>query len=159
MNLRMSISPPSEPLHLVPEFDLSADYESLVMDVCELLSEAGCEFKVQGFGQRDWPVDVSYDLSTVMEQLPEVTAALEKDQRAAIDLYGQGVERGLTFDPSGDLVAIRCSSRTDWTPEPDTELAPRGEVIRLFAGLASDFKTALEYTCPSVAEVRPFTDW
>lgn len=155
----MSVTPPPEQLHRTPEFDLSVDYESLVMDACELLSEAGCRFHVGGFGQSPWPVDVSYDLSTVIEQLPAAIAALRNGDSAVIDLYGQGVERGLTFEPVGDLVAIRCSSRSAWTPDPDTEQVSPSEATALIEGLASDFKTALERTCPSLALIEPFKHW
>lgn len=155
----MSVTPPTEQLRRTPEFDLSVDYESLVMDACELLSEAGCDFHVEGFGQKDWPVDVSYDLSTVMEQLPAAIAALQHGESAVIDFYGQGVERGLTFEPVGDLVAVRCSSRTNWTPNPDREQASPREVTTLLEGLAGDFKIALERTCPSLALIEPFKHW
>jgi hypothetical protein len=159
MNLRMSVTPPSEQLHRTPEFDLSVDYESLIMDACELLSEAGCEFHVEGFGQRAWPVDVSYDLSTVMEQLPIAMAALQHGGSAVIDFYGQGVERGLTFETVGDLVTVHCASRTDWTPEPETEQVSQREAAALLEGLAGDFKVALERTCPALALMEPFKHW
>jgi hypothetical protein len=32
------------------------DYDSLVMDSCDLLSHADCRFIVSGFGQVEWPV-------------------------------------------------------------------------------------------------------
>jgi hypothetical protein len=156
--LRLSIIPPAGQLHLVPEFDLSADYESLVMNSCELLSESGCRFHAEGFGQSHWPVDVSYDLSSVMEQLPSAIAALKCGERTTIDFYGQGVERSLTFVPAGDGVAIHCSSRTDWEPIPCREWASQRDVLALFADLANDFKSALSRTCPSVAQIRPFKD-
>ncbi|MGP3973162.1 hypothetical protein ACTWQF_03825 [Streptomyces sp. 8N114] len=159
MNLSMSITPPSNQSPLTPDFDLSTDYESLVMDSCELLSQTNCKFEISGFGQDSWPVDVSYDLSSVIEQLPAALTALQKDVEAVIDLYGQGIERALTFTPGGETVTIRCSSRSRWQPDPSEEQAVRQDVHRLFTNLAREFKAALESACPIVAETPPFADW
>ncbi len=88
------------------------------MEVCEFLGDTGYAFRISGFGQAEWPVDVWYDLSTLVEQLPDALAALRRGEPAEIDLYGQGVERTLIFEPAGDVVSITCSSRTRWQPEP-----------------------------------------
>ncbi|GAB2830168.1 hypothetical protein [Streptomyces daliensis] len=159
MNLHMSIVFPSEQLSLTPDFDLTSDYEVLVMDVCELLSETDCRFVMGGFGQDPWPVDVSYDLSSVMEQLPTAISDLRRRGEAVIDLYGQGVQRRLTFAPTGDLVNIRCSSDTRWQPDPAAEQVSYEEALRLLEGLKKDFRAAVERTSPTVAAAGPFAEW
>lgn len=159
LNIHMYISPPSAPISGGAPPDASHDYESLVMDACQILSETDCQFRVSGFGQDDWPVDVSYDLSTVMEQLPEAMRSLQCDEPATIDFYGQGVERCLTFTPRDDLVVVECASSTQWQPNPSVEEAPLNDVLSLFGELRRQFKRSLEQACPILADVQPFKSW
>ncbi|AKJ08600.1 hypothetical protein ABB07_00605 [Streptomyces incarnatus] len=141
------------------DLDLAADYESLVMDACELLGETDCCFHVAGFGQDPWPVDVSYDLSAVIEQLPQVRTSLRRMERAQIDFYGQGVERVVTFGPAGERITMTCTTQTDWIPAPAIETAPLSDVEGMLAGLAHDFRRALDRACPDIAAREPFAQW
>ncbi|TGB00992.1 hypothetical protein [Streptomyces sp. MZ04] len=159
MDFQMHVTPPSGQWNLTPGFEPSEDYDSLVMDCCGLLSQTDSRFHVNGFGQSDWPVDVAYDLSAVMEQLPEAVAALRKGENTEIDFYGQGIERLIEFSPQGTQVAVRCTSRLDWTPRPDVEFALRDDVERLLSGLAHSFKVALDRTSPEMAALEPFSSW
>ncbi|MYT26914.1 hypothetical protein GTW69_42750, partial [Streptomyces sp. SID7760] len=91
--MRMSLTPPSAELPTdLLDVELSEDYESLAMDACQLLSDTDARFIVSGFGQEEWPVNISYDLSSVIEQLPAAIDALRSGSPAEIDLYGQGIE-------------------------------------------------------------------
>ena len=159
MTLRMSLTPPSEQLPPVPEFDIADDYESLVMDICQLLSETDCHFTVCGFGQEDWPVNVSYDLSSVIEQLPTAISNLQQGLDAEIDLYGQGIERRLDFTRSENLVNIQCTSGTEWIPDPDVEVLSHEEAMTLLAGLAREFGIAVQRALPDLAAKTPFAKW
>lgn len=159
MDFQMYVTPPSRQWNPTPEFNLSEEYDSLVMDCCGLLSQTDARFHVSGFGQSSWPVDVSYDLSTVMEQLPDAVDMLRKGGHAEIDFYGQGVERLIEFSPQEAQIAVRCTSRLDWTPGPDVEFAPRDDVDRLLTGLAQSFKVALDRTSPGMAALEPFSGW
>ncbi|WP_043680804.1 hypothetical protein [Streptomyces xylophagus] len=155
----MSLIPPSRETPLTPDFELDEDYESLVMDTCQLLAETDCRFHVAGFGQDPWPVDISYDLSSVMEQLPEAIASLGDGKPAQIDFYGQGVERLVTFAPHDGQVVITCTTETDWTPDPGTETVSSEEAKAALAALAHDFRRALDLVCPDISAVQPFTLW
>ena len=157
MQFQMAVSPPTSALPVTR--DLAEDYASLVMDACELLGETDCRFLVAGFGQDPWPVDVSYDLSSVIEQLPQARTALRRKELARIDVYGQGVERVVTFDPTGDQITMTCTTRTDWLPDPATERAPLTDVEDMLAALAHDFRRALDRACPAIAAREPFTRW
>ncbi|WP_406450801.1 nucleoside-triphosphatase [Streptomyces sp. NBC_00876] len=141
-----------------PEAD--EEYETLVMEACEALAEAGdCGFRMGGFGTPEWPVDVAYDLSTLMEQLPALLAGVRAGREVEVDLYSQGLERTLTFHPEGEVVAIRCASRTRWVPEPEWERVPRDELLAMLTGLAADFADGLAAVDSPLAEVSPFREW
>ncbi|MEV6055815.1 hypothetical protein [Streptomyces sp. NPDC052107] len=112
------MSPPTFDTPVAHDLDLAEDYESLVMDACELLAETDCRFRVAGFGQGPWPVDISYDLSSVIEQLPQALTALRRKNRAQIDFCGQGFERVVVFVPLGDQITMTCTTQTGWIPRP-----------------------------------------
>lgn len=136
------------------------DFDSIVMDLCTVLAESDCSFEIEGFGQCEWPVDVRYDLSTVMEQLPETLIKIRLGSSAEIDLYGQGVERRLRFEPyGGGLIAILCESRTDWTPEPATELTRRSDLLLMLERIAVEFAESLRLVWPSLVDADPFVGW
>jgi hypothetical protein len=82
-----------------PPSDL--DYESVAVDACSILAKMDCSFIGSGFGETAWPLDVGYDLSTFVEQLPESLIRIEIIGSAEIDLYGQGMERTLHFEVRG----------------------------------------------------------
>ena len=135
------------------------DFQSLVMDAWGLLGEAGCRFRMGGFGQDDWNLNVSYDMSTIIEQLPDVLVALERGAESDIDLYSQGIERTITFTPDGDYIDLRCQSRTSWIPNPEMERLQRGYVIGAFQKLATDFAKTLISVQPELVDVEPLGRW
>jgi hypothetical protein len=139
--------------------DAPEDFTSLIIDGCSLLEEAGCRFLVSGFGQGSWPVDVRYDLSTVMEQLVDVLADLRAEKESELDFYGQGIERVLDFFPGPDGVRIRCRSGTAWEPNPTVEHASTEDLQRMFVRLAVDFAEALALVSPDLARVPPIPAW
>ncbi|MGC4857057.1 hypothetical protein ACLQ24_27715 [Micromonospora sp. DT4] len=141
-------------LDLEPE-----DYPSLVMEACEALAEAGCRFRMGGFGQDDWGLDVGYDLSAVVEQLPEVLTALRAGSTAELDIYAQGVERSLVFEPRQSIVIVRCFSQTSWVPIPDQIEQERSEVVAMLEKLAHAFGEAISVADPGIGKWHPFDLW
>ncbi|GHB78922.1 hypothetical protein GCM10010377_81240 [Streptomyces viridiviolaceus] len=108
------------------------DYETLVMEACSVLADAGGNtFHIGGFGIDEWPLDVAYDLSAFMEQLPSLLMGVRDRREVEVDLYSQGVERILTFRPSGDVVMIHCDSRTNWVPHPERESIEQSELVAM----------------------------
>lgn len=87
-----SIAPPlaSEPL------EDDHDYDYLVMQACRILSDAGCRFHIAGFGSADWGFDVSYDMATFIEQVPDLIAGLESNGVGEVDSIRKG-SSGLSF--------------------------------------------------------------
>jgi hypothetical protein len=141
----------------VPDGDL--DYDSLVMEACEVLAETDCAFTIRGFGTYDWPVDLAYDLSTLVEQLPDLLDDLRAHRVGKVDLYGQGVERTLYFHPSSGEVKITCTSRTTWAPKPAVESIDRDELQAMIARFLSMFSTSLKGAGSPLADVAPFPAW
>lgn len=136
------------------------DYETLVMEACEALSDAGgSTFHISGFGTDEWLFDIAYDMSTFMEQLPPLLAGVRERREVVVDLYSQGVERTLTCRPVGNLTVIRCESRTNWIPDPECESLEHGELVAMLSKLAHDFARGLKAINSELLEVDPFARW
>ena len=136
------------------------EYETLLMEACSALSNVGGgRFHIGGFGNDDWPLDVAYDLSAFMEQLPSLLASVREHREAEVDLYSQGIERTLIFHPSGDLVMIHCDSRTNWIPSPERESITQSELVAMLSELAENFAGGLKAINSDLSEVVPFERW
>jgi hypothetical protein len=161
MSFSVSFQPPrpSEPAAPAPE-EAGASYETFVIEACGALAEVGDgSFHLGGFGDENWPVDVAYDMSAFVEQLPELLAGVREGREVEIDLYPPGIERTLMFRPAGSEVTIHCHSRTDWVPDPEVETIGQAELITMLSKLAEDFATALNAMNPRLAQVEPFAHW
>lgn len=135
-------------------------YETLVMEACSVLSDAGgSTFHLGGFGSDEWPLDVTYDLSAFMEQIPSLLVGVRDRHEVEMDLYSQGIDRTLTFRPSGDLVMIHCESRTNWVPNPERERIAQSELVAMLSKLAEDFARGLKAINSKISEVAPFERW
>lgn len=135
------------------------DYVSQVMDLCEILGQTDCEFHVGGFGSPNRHLDVSYDLSVVMEQLPRPIRSLMLGVDAELDFYSQGIERTLEFVPAGEICRIRCVPRTSWRPSPSEIDMKTQEVIAMCQELAKRFGAAVAIAAPGLAQLSPFDAW
>jgi hypothetical protein len=147
------------------EVDISAmrdpdlPFETLVMEACSVLEQTDCSFSIGGFGDDSWPFDVGYDMSTLYEQLPNLLAGVRGNLRTEVDLYSQGIERTLIFQPADDEVLIDCHSRTDWKPDPERETLSRDEFESIFVTLAMDFAASMRLISNEAAERSPFPNW
>ncbi|WP_328606859.1 hypothetical protein OG943_44385 [Amycolatopsis sp. NBC_00345] len=135
------------------------DFESMVMAACGMLGDTDCRFHIEGFGSLEWPVDVAYDLSAFMEQLPDLIARIRARNYAELDMYSQGIERTLEFTHKGESVEIRCLSRTDWVPNPSIEIMSRKNLEEMLSRLAMDFAISLTVIGSPIAQVYPFSNW
>jgi hypothetical protein len=135
------------------------DYDYLVMQACRILSDAGCRFHIAGFGSADWGFDVSYDMSTFIEQLPDLIGSLESNGVGEVDFYSQGIERSVIFRRIGDSYELRCQSRTSWHPSPDTEYGRRAIIESMLNRLTSDFSTSLQRLSSTICDLEPFHSW
>ncbi|MGW2508443.1 hypothetical protein ACWC0A_03230 [Streptomyces scopuliridis] len=162
MTFEFSLSCPSEftasSLASEPLED-SDEYEYLVMRACGILSEIGCKFHIAGFGSEDWGFDVSYDMSTLMEQLPDLLLGLASDGCGEIDFYSQGVERTVIFERVGEAYALRCHSRTPWKPYPEVEYVDFPRMEAMLTELISKFLSGLEAASSEISTMEPFRTW
>lgn len=144
----------------LPILDSGDDYETLVMQACSALSDAGgSRFHIGGFGNDEWPLDVGYDLSAFMEQFPSLLASVRERREVEVDLYSQGIERTLTFRPNEDVVMIHCESRTNWVPSPECESIAQSELVAMLLKLAEDFARGLKTIKFDLSEAAPFDRW
>ncbi|MCY9591892.1 hypothetical protein PC41400_09145 [Paenibacillus chitinolyticus] len=143
-------------------FDLEKDCALAVTSmVCDIFEISGAvRFKVSGFGQKDWPVDCRTDLSTVMEQVPEILKKIELNQYDFIlDFYEQGMERQVAFSPDKDAIKLTCSSRTHWTPDPVFIHMKREQISRIFEDLYNRFLEVGEILCSDLIQDPLLEEW
>lgn len=136
------------------------DLQTAIIEACAVLAEVeGASFELRGFGRDPWPLDVAYDMSSFLEQVGELSRALRKQQPTAVDLYSQGIEATLEFEPHGDLVTVRCRSRTDWTPDPADEVVSRSTLERTLADFVAQVANGLAEIEPTLLDRSPFSHW
>ncbi|MGO4759013.1 hypothetical protein AB4212_62140, partial [Streptomyces sp. 2MCAF27] len=70
----------------VDELESIEDYQYLVVEGCDQLNETDCRFQIGGFGSVDWGFDVGYDMSALVEELPELIAGLGAGRMVSVDL-------------------------------------------------------------------------
>jgi len=144
---------PADPTDPHEEYDEGLhDVNAIIMDLCIALGETHAfEFRVSGFGDDRWPVDVATDLATVLRQLPGALAACAKGDPFELDLFEQGIERRLEFVPQRGSYEVRCSSRTDWNPEPEVEQIKAESVLAMLHALKSMFCQVCEKLLPETS--------
>ena len=145
--VQLKLATPAEPDDEYDE-DLH-DVNAVIMDLCASLGDTHAfEFRVAGFGDERWPVDVTTDLATVVEQLPRVLAACKMGESFELSLFEQGIERTLEFVPQGHSFQVRCRSGTEWKPDPQTELMATEAVLAMLSDLKRSFCGICERLLP-----------
>lgn len=125
------------------------DVNAIIMDLCIALGDTNAfEFRISGFGDDQWPVDVMTDLATVLRQLPAALAACAKGDSFELDLFEQGIERRLEFVSRQGSYDVHCRSRTDWTPHPAVEHIQAEEAFQMLHRLKSTFCQVCEQLFP-----------
>jgi len=144
-----------------PDYDETLDnIESLIMDICEVLSDTQrVEFRVSGFGEPAWPVDVGTDLATIITQIPDVLGALHQSENTSIQFYEQGIERELFFSCNNSRVEVICKHLVEDKLMPIKEIAGLSELRNMLGGLLVSFIELSKITCPATVDHRIFQDW
>ena len=136
------------------------DIESLIMDICDSLSETErVQFKVSGFGDSQWPVDVWLHLSTIVPQIPDVLIALNESKDVALDFYEQGVGRVLHFHCNSHIVEVRCKDLFDKFEHPTKELINLSELKQMLTDFLQSFIYLATIACPNIVNHEMFRKW
>lgn len=143
------------------ELNLIDDMVSMLIYACDKLENLHTyRFMVSGFGQHDWPTDLSVDLATILEQLPLVNQNIRISHgECSLDFYEQGIERKIQFTWPGGAegkIQLYCSSRTDWKPDPESVEMYVDELRIMLAELQNDFCTACKECMPKLVETEYF---
>ena len=136
----------------VRSYDVELDtLISILSDLCELAQSRRGVFRVGGFGQAHWPVDVRTDLCVVLEQLPRLLRAVKSGSPAVLDFYEQGIRRRLTFAPVGEDYEATCVPFSPyWEPSPATERIGRAALERMLAAVLDEFMNFLRRVAPEL---------
>lgn len=128
------------------------DVNAIVMDLCIALGETHAfEFRVSGFGDDHWPLDVATDLATVLGQLPSALVACAACAPFELNFFEQGVERRLEFEPKDTCYEVRCLSLTDWKPNPQIEQIDMIVVGSMLQRLKDTFCATCEQLLPATS--------
>lgn len=150
-------------LNIGREYDPKLDdVRSILFDICQVFADSRkIKFNVEGFGQAHWPVDVSTDLMTVIEQLPDLLDWLDSASidQFDLDFYEQGIERVLLFKRVNNEIRIACESRTSWQPDTGEELIQKTAFDTMFTNLANDFIGYAKKLCPNIVRHKWFQEW
>jgi hypothetical protein len=117
------------------------------------------QFHVSGFGQNSWPVQIDYDLAVLLEQIPTVATAVKSGIPSEIDFFGQGIERILHIQPSGDNCEISCLSYGNWTPLPTVEVLSKASLLQMLFAVQNEFLRALSTAAPELAKSEFIVEW
>lgn len=148
-------------IHSVAEreyLEPNEDLELVAVPLCALLAEAGLIFMAGGFGDESWPVDVRYDLSSVIPQIPAVIESCTSGLTAELDFFEQGIQRKVCITYQGEQVTLRCKSYGDWLPRIETEVSARNDFVKLIVGFARSFAEAVTMIAPEAA-VGLIAEW
>ena len=136
------------------------DVRAILMDLCEELAAQGAvQFRVAGFGDPDWPIDVEVDLSVLMEHVPAAIFSLGRREDFVVHFYEQGVQRHLSFKHDGSSYRILCTSSTAWRPSPTEEGMSCKDIEQMLVEVKHEFLRLAEAVSPGVTSHPWMVDW
>jgi hypothetical protein len=160
------------------EYDLKLeeveDVKEIFPAICEELEKSNLvKFRVEGFGDLPWPVDVSIDLMTVLEQLADFLRFIEdyKSSSFSLDFYEQGTERRLIFSHVGNFVKINClplvmksnnianNSKDSWGQYIEEEPLTRQNLKSMICNLITTFVSIAHEISPTLTSHKCFQEW
>jgi hypothetical protein len=141
-----------------PEYD---NRNTAVGDLCSVLADSEVvQFKVSGFGQDVWPVDVRYDLVSILEQFPDVLqSVVSNNYPVELYFYEQGIERKLILEKYGELIRLKCLSCTDWVPVPKEIHMPQHLVVSQLIEFRDKFLEIVITGLPKLSHHSLFLEW
>ncbi|MEG3838563.1 hypothetical protein QUA46_28600 [Microcoleus sp. MON2_D6] len=150
------------------------DVKEIFPVICEELEKSNLvRFRVEGFGELPWPVDVSIDLMTVVEQLSDLLKFVEDSNSSSfcLDFYEQGIERRLIFSHVEKLVKINCrplvmessnianNSKDSWGQYIEEEPLTGHNLKSMICNLITTFVSIAHDICPTLTSHKCFQEW
>ncbi|QKW20857.1 hypothetical protein HUT16_18920 [Kitasatospora sp. NA04385] len=162
MPFEIALSTPENlgPVEHDPIEPWEGDLQVFAIEVCEPLDDAGVRFSAGGFGEEHWRVDVQFDLSSIIPQLPDFLEGLRNGAESELDFCEQGTQRVVTAHPTGESVTLSCRPYfTAWKPDPEVEKADRTDFTAMVEKFTADLGNAIAAVLPELAELEPVISW
>ncbi|HBE18884.1 MAG TPA: hypothetical protein DEG17_25010 [Cyanobacteria bacterium UBA11149] len=129
----------------------------------ELQNSNIVQFKVEGFGKLPWPVDVSTDFLTVIEQIPDILKFLDSDLSTYnLEFYEQGIERKIFFRKEEDLIRLNCygsKSEVTWGQNIEEKPLEKKYLKTMIYEMIKSFVSISNELCPTLTSHRSFQEW
>lgn len=151
------------------------DVQEIMSLLCEKLENFSlARFRVEGFGETAWPVDVSTDFLAVLEQLPDLIKFLNIDTDESsvfyLDFYEQGIQRRLVFRKNEGLVTVACQPfpinnsvsivpNASWGRQIEENPIEKKVLKDMVCEIVRNFVLAAKKLCPNLAAHWCFQEW
>ena len=132
--------------------------------ICQELQNSNIvQFKVEGFGKSPWPVDVSTDFLTVLEQISDILKFLDSELSTNdLEFYEQGIERKITFRQEEDLIRINCyggKPEATWGQNIEEKPIEKTYLKTMICEMIKSFVSISNELCPTLTSHRCFQEW
>lgn len=159
MTFRFEISAAMGPVEHDP-IEPWDDLQEFAIVLCGLLDDAGVTFSAGGFGDDNWPVDVRFDLSSILPQLPQALDSVRSGADSELDFFEQGIQRAVAISYLGDQAVLTCRSYfTDWKPDPAVETTDWASFGAMVENFAADVAEAAAIAAPELVDAEPLASW
>lgn len=146
------------------------DVIEILFELCKRLEESNIvRFRVEGFGNSPWPVDVQTDFEIMLEQLPNLLKFLDTSESGTsyLEFYEQGIERQLVFTKIGDLIKINCHQMVvydgdyvdSWGQDIEEEPIQLKSLKLMICDLVRSFISIANELCPTWTSHELFQKW
>ncbi|MEM6647002.1 MAG: hypothetical protein AAF730_12200 [Bacteroidota bacterium] len=151
--------PSGDAVECIGPLDRYDDIDELLIDICECLEEQKVfQFVIEGFGL-DWNLDVGTDFSTIVIDLPKNIGRLGRNSDFRIELFEQGVERTLLFEPSNEKVKVSCLDMKTSKLLSEHIVIDKANLSRQLHVLLDDFLEKVQQLFEEVSRAKIFVEW
>jgi hypothetical protein len=156
------------------EYDINLeevqDVIEILFFICNKLEESNLvRFRVEGFGEVKWPVDVKTDFEIVLEQISDLLRflAIPELSNSCLEFYEQGTQRKLVFLKIDSLIQINCyktdcyvgSLESSWGQDIEEEPLEPAFLKNMICNLIRNFVSIANELCPEWTAHELFQEW
>jgi hypothetical protein len=155
------------------KFEEAENSEEIIYLLCNQLEDSKqVQFRVEGFGNLPWPVDMSTDLPCVLEQISDLLEFLDMptSDLCYLDFYEQGIQRRLIFKKQGALVSINCkpfpdvnssnnNKQTGWGQDIEEDTIEEKRLKNMLCNFVKSFISIAKLLYPTLASNQYFQEW